>query len=77
LGDLLYQLAEAGLTRTSRDILHFCELENIDYLVLRYLNTCALPFEEWAEEWLHDREVLTSYTREKDFGEGLIWHALA
>jgi len=50
-------LAEAGLTCTYRDVFHFCELENINYLVLRYLNTGALPYEEWAEEWLHNREV--------------------
>jgi hypothetical protein len=56
-GGLLYQLAKAGLSRTYRDVFRFCELESIDYLVLRYLNTGALPFEEWAEEWLHDREV--------------------
>jgi len=29
----------------------------IKYLVLRYLNTGASPFEEWAEEWLHEGEV--------------------
>jgi len=55
--ELLTQLEEAGLTHTYRDVLCFCELENIDYLVLRYLNTGLAPFEEWAEEWLHDREV--------------------
>jgi len=56
-GELLSQLAEAHLTHTYRVVFRFCELENIDYLVLRYLNTGALPFEEWAEEWLHDGEV--------------------
>jgi hypothetical protein len=56
-GELLSQLAEAGLTRTYRDSCRFCELENIDYLGLRYLNTGASPFEEWAEEWLHEGEV--------------------
>jgi hypothetical protein len=35
----------------------FCELENIDYLVLRYMNTSAPPFEEFGEECLHDWEV--------------------
>jgi hypothetical protein len=26
-------------------------------MVLRYLNTSALPFEEWAKEWIFDGEV--------------------
>jgi len=56
-GELLTQLDEAGLTRTYRDVIRFCELENIEYLVLQYLNTGAPPFEEFAEEWLHDGEV--------------------
>jgi hypothetical protein len=34
--------------------LRYCELEGINYLVLRYLNTGAGPFEEWAKEWLYD-----------------------
>jgi hypothetical protein len=56
-GELLIQLDEAGLTRTYRDILRFCELDTINYLVLRYVNTGAGPYEEWAEEWLHIGEV--------------------
>jgi hypothetical protein len=56
-GDLRFQLEEARLTHTYRVVFRFCQLENIDYLVLRYLNTSALPFDEWAEEWLHKREV--------------------
>ena len=56
-GELLIQLDAAGLTHTYRDVLRYCELENINYLVLRYVNTCAGPFEEWAEDWLHDGEV--------------------
>jgi len=55
--DLLSQLDEARLTHTYCMVFRFCELKNIDYLVLRYLNTGALPFEEWAEEWLHLGEV--------------------
>ena len=55
--ELLSWLDEARLTYTYQVVFRFCEFENIDYLVLRYLNTGALPFEEWAEEWLHDREV--------------------
>jgi hypothetical protein len=56
-GALLIQLEEAHLTHIYQVVFRFCQLENIDYLVLRYLNTGALPFEEWAEEWLHDGEV--------------------
>jgi hypothetical protein len=56
-GDLLIQLEEARLTHTYQVVICFCQLENIEYLVLRYLNTGALPFEEWAEEWLFDGEV--------------------
>jgi hypothetical protein len=56
-GDLLIQLDEAGLTCTYRNILRFGELENIQYLVQRYVNTGGGPYEEWAEERLYDGEV--------------------
>jgi hypothetical protein len=56
-GNLLFQLEEAHLTHTYQTVFRFCQLENIDYLVLRYLNTGALAFKEWAEEWLYDGEV--------------------
>jgi hypothetical protein len=56
-GNLITQLEEAHLTHTYQAVFRFCQLENIDYLVLRYLNTSALPFQEWAEEWLFDGEV--------------------
>jgi len=56
-GDLLTQLEEAHQIHTYRVVFYFCQLENIDYLELRYLNTGALPFEEWAEEWPFDGEV--------------------
>jgi len=48
-GDLLYQLDEEHLTHTYHVAFRSCQLENIDYLALTYLNTGALPFEEWAE----------------------------
>jgi hypothetical protein len=57
VGNLLIQLEEARLTHTYQVVFRFCQLEKIKYLVLRYLNTGALPFEEWAEEWLFDGEV--------------------
>ena len=56
-GNLLYSLAEHHLTHTYRVVLSFCELDGIDYLVLRYQDTGRLPFEEYSEEWLFDREV--------------------
>jgi len=49
-GNLLYALEEQGLTHTYRVALRFCELENIDYLVLWYLRTWLLPFEEFSED---------------------------
>jgi hypothetical protein len=55
--ELLIQLGEAGLTRTYRDVLRYCELENIHYLVLWYVNSGARPYQEFAEEWLHVGEV--------------------
>jgi hypothetical protein len=55
--NLLSELAEHHLTHTYAVVFHFCQLENIDYLVLRYLNTGALPFEEFSEEWLFDGEA--------------------
>jgi len=56
-GNHLYSLEEDCLTHTYWVILRFCELEDIDYLVLRYLNTGLFPFEEFSEEWLFNREV--------------------
>ena len=49
-GNLLFGLEEHHSTHTYRVVLRFCELENIKYLVLRYLNTRALPFEEYSED---------------------------
>jgi len=56
-GRLLSELAEHSVTHIYAVVLHFCRLENIDYLVLRYINTGASPFEEFSEEWLFDGEV--------------------
>jgi len=71
-GKVLSQLAKALLTHTYRVVFRFCKLDNIDYLVLRYLNTGAPPFEEFAKEWLHDGEAQSPYTLEKGIGEALI-----
>jgi hypothetical protein len=51
-GRLLSELEEHHLTHIYAVVLLFCQYKNIDYLVLRYLNTGALPFEELSEEWL-------------------------
>jgi hypothetical protein len=56
-GILRSELAEHHLTHTYTVVYRFCELQDIDYLGLRYLNTGALPFEEFSEEWLFDGEV--------------------
>jgi len=56
-GRLLSALEEHQLTHIYAVVFHFCKLENIDYLVLRYINTGALPFEEFSEEWLFDGEI--------------------
>jgi hypothetical protein len=56
-GELLVPLDETVLTHTYRDVLIYCELKNINHLVLRYVNTGPGPYGEFAEEWLHDREV--------------------
>jgi len=55
--NLLFSLDNQHLTHTCRGVFHFRELEGVDYLVLRYLNTGALPFEEFSEDWLFDGEV--------------------
>jgi len=55
--NLLFSLNEQCLTRTYQAVFRFCELEGIGYLALIYLNTGALPFQEFSEEWLFDGEV--------------------
>jgi hypothetical protein len=56
LGNLLFELAEHRLSHTYAVVFRFCQLENIDCLVLRYLNTGALRYEECSKEWLFDGE---------------------
>ena len=55
--NLLSSLEEPRLTHIYQVVVHFCELLNIRCLVLRYLNTGTLPFQEFSEAWLFDREV--------------------
>jgi len=56
-GNRLFQLAQQCLTHTYRVVYRICELENIDYLVLRYLNSGDLTYIEFSDEWLFDGEV--------------------
>jgi len=55
--DLLFSLHENHLTHTYRVVFRFVHLENIDYLVLRYLNTGLLHFERFSEDLLFDEEA--------------------
>jgi hypothetical protein len=54
---LLSELEDHRLTHIYAVVCRFCQYENIDYLVLRYLNTGAFAIEEYSEEWLFDVEV--------------------
>ena len=72
-GNLLFELAEHHLTHTYTVVFCFCQLENIDYLVLRYLSTRTLPYEEFSEEWLFDGETESSSTSETGTGICSIW----
>jgi hypothetical protein len=56
-GRLLSELEEHCLHHIYAVVLLFCQYENINYLGQRFLNTGALPFEEFSEEWLFDGEV--------------------
>jgi len=55
-GNRLHSLAEHHLTHTDGVVFRFCKLGGIDFLVLRYLNPGAVPFEECSEGWLFDGE---------------------
>ena len=44
LGNSLFSLEEQRSYHTYNQVFRFCELENIDYLVCRYLQTGLLPF---------------------------------
>jgi hypothetical protein len=56
-GNLPFTLEEHCLTLIYCVVYDFCELVNFDYLVLRYLNTNAVPYKEFAKEWVHEGEV--------------------
>jgi len=54
---LISELDEQRLTHISAVVWRFCQNEGIHYLVLRFINTGLLPFEEFSEEWLYDGET--------------------
>jgi len=54
---LLFELDEQRLTHISAVVWLFVRSEGIEYLVLRYLRTGLLPFEEFSEEWSYDGEA--------------------
>jgi len=49
-GTVLFTLEEQRLYHTYDQVYRFGVLENIEYLVLRYLRQGLLPFEEFSEE---------------------------
>jgi hypothetical protein len=52
----LVQLAEHHLTPIYHVLFHFCDDQDIGYVVESNQNTGALPFEEFSEDWLFDLE---------------------
>jgi len=56
-GNLLFALHEHSLHHNYQVVLRFLQLESLDYLVLRYLNTGLLPCEEFSEDLLFDGET--------------------
>jgi len=75
-GNQLFSLDDEHLTHTCRVVFRFRELEGIEYLVLGYLNTGALPFEEFSEDWLFDGEVEYTSIEETVFGTVIDWSLL-
>jgi hypothetical protein len=73
-GNLLFEIGKHCLTHTYAVVYHFSQIENIEDLVLRYLNTGALPFEEFSEEWLYDDEAESLSILETVCGTVLIWN---
>jgi hypothetical protein len=66
------ELAEHHSTHIYAVVFRFCQLENIYYRVLRYLNTGTLPFEKYSEEWLVDSKVQFTSTSGTVVGTVLI-----
>jgi len=73
---LLSQLHDVHMPYTYGVVFHFCEPENIDDLGFSYLNTSTPPCEEWAEEWLYEGDVKSSFALETGTGGHLILNPL-
>jgi len=72
-GNLLFSLHEHNQIHTYQVVFRFAQLEIIDYLVLRNLNTGLLPFEEFSEDQYFDEATWFISTEEKVCGIGLDW----
>jgi len=57
-GDLIVYYNERGLTNISQGLLYSAITEGVWYKVQRYINTSALPYEEWSKErpWTDEEE---------------------
>jgi len=55
-GNLQFTLHKHNLHHIYHVVFHFVQLENLDYLALRDLNTGLLPFKEFSEDLLLDEE---------------------
>jgi len=76
VGNLLFELDAHHVTHTYTVVFHFCQLENIDFLVLRYLNTSVLLLDGFSEEWLFDEELYCSCILGTAIGTGSTWKLL-
>jgi len=72
-GNLLFSLHDHNLTHTYQVVFRFVQIENIDFLVLRYLNIGLLPFEEFSKDQWYDAEIWFTSTEEKGCGIGSDW----
>jgi len=55
-GNLLFSLHEHNVHHIYQVVFLFVQLESLDYLVLRYLNTGLLPFEVFSEDRWYNEE---------------------
>jgi len=56
-GNLLHAFEEHHLIHTYQVVVRYCQLEDIDNLVLQYLNSRLLLSEEFSEDQLFDKEA--------------------
>jgi hypothetical protein len=71
--NFLFELVEHHLTHTYIVVFGFCQLENIDYLLLSFLNTGRLTFEEFSKQWMFDDKVESLSISETVSGTVSIW----